>query len=170
MRRPSSFGLLNSSGARFGAQVQLSGVVLPVAAFEDQVSTTRMCLVDDSGLPLSLEAFKHAGRAIQQEQESPRPFPGRTMADIMGHSVDYTRRLDIWFRTVEREQNPPNEKQWTILTAVRGRILTELELANEDCRERKRRRGSGNVDVRGAAGLCAWITWHWKESCHRMDT
>ena len=121
MRRPSSFGVLSSSGARFRAQVQLSGVVLPVPSFEDQ------------GLPVSLEAFPHAGRAIRQEQESPRPFPGRATADIMGHLVDYTRRLDTWFRTVEREQDPPNEKQRTILTAVRDRIMTELDLANEDC-------------------------------------
>jgi hypothetical protein len=64
----------------------------------------------------------------ETNQERNAPFANATSATSSVTVVDYRQRFDTWFRELRQENETPNKEQLLILTAVRDRILAEIEV------------------------------------------
>ena len=86
---------------------------------------------DDGTFPPPVEVLKAAAKEIKQDDERPAPFDGRTQAYATYTRIQYDERMKDWFAKLLQEEHVPNAEQLAVLKAVRDRLLTEIQLANE---------------------------------------
>lgn len=83
-----------------------------------------------SSYPISVKDAKAAlmKHCKESNQERHAPFANATAPASRLDVVDYRQRFDAWFRQLMQEEETPNTEQLLILTKVRDRILTEIEV------------------------------------------
>ena len=82
-------------------------------------------------LPAAKDLKKDVAQIKKSDDVRPELFSGKTLPLAHLSVVHYGKLIQAWFDTVAAEAEPPNEKQWEVLRAVRQRVSTEFRLFKE---------------------------------------